>query len=101
MSSMCFTGSCKASRGATMTTATVSERGITCYRNAAARSFEFFKRTTLLDDLYAKSLRLAGGAGFLLPLCALHVEDDALLADLTHWRNADVGAYPSQFVATP
>ncbi len=77
-----------------------TDRSVACYRNAAARSFEFFKRTTLLDDLYAKSLRLADGAGYLLPTCDLHVDDDALIADLTRWRNEDVAAYPSQFVAT-
>src|ERR1022692_2780586 len=78
-----------------------NQRSIACYRNAAAGSFEFFKRTTLLDDLYAKSLRLPDDAGFLLPTCDLHVDDEALIADLTAWRNADVAAYPSQFVATP
>src|SRR5260370_42432527 len=77
------------------------DRSIICYRSAAARSFEFFKRTTLLDDVYAKSLRLADGAGFLLPACDLHVDDGALIAELTRWRNEDVGTYPSQFVATP
>ena len=77
------------------------DRSIVCYRNAAARSFEFFKRTTLIDDLYAKSLRLSDGAGYLLPTCDLHVDDDALIADLTRSRNEDVAAYPSQFVATP
>ncbi len=78
-----------------------SDRSVTCYRNAVMRNFEFFKRTTQCDDLYAKSLRLADGAGFLLPTCDLHVDDDALIADLTRWRNEDVAAYPSQFVATP
>lgn len=76
------------------------DRSVTTYCNAAARTFEFFKRTTQLDDLYAKSIRLPDG-GFLLPTCDLHVDDDALIADLTDWRNADVAAYPSQFVATP
>ena len=80
---------------------TIPERSTTVYRNAAARSFEFFKRTTLLDELYARSLRLPDGAGYLLPTCDLHVDDDALIADLTRWRNEDVAAYPSQFVATP
>jgi perosamine synthetase len=78
-----------------------ADRSAACYCNAAARSFDFFKRTTQLDDLYAKSIRLADGAGFLLPTCDLHLNDDALIADLTHWRNTDVAAYPSQFVATP
>src|SRR5262249_50680140 len=78
-----------------------TDRSIACYRTAAAHSFEFFKRTTVLDDVYAKSLRLADGAGFLLPVCDLHMDDGALIADLTRWRNEDVGAYPSQFVATP
>jgi perosamine synthetase len=77
------------------------DRSVASYCNAAARSFDFFKRTTLLDDLYAKSLRLPDGAGYLLPTCDLHVDDDALIADLTRWRNEDVAAYPSQFVATP
>ncbi|MBI3823362.1 MAG: GNAT family N-acetyltransferase [Planctomycetes bacterium] len=76
------------------------DRSVATYNSAATRSFEFFKRTTHLDDLYAKALRLPDG-GFLVPTCDLHVDDDALIADLTAWRNADVTAYPSQFVATP
>jgi perosamine synthetase len=83
-----------------MMNANDSDRSVACYRNAVSLSFEFFKRTSLIDDLYAKSLRLPNGAGFLLPVCALHLEDDPLIADLTAWRNADVAAYPSQFVAT-
>ncbi len=78
-----------------------TDRSAVCYCSAAARSFEFFKRTSLVDDLYAKSLRLPGGAGYLLPTCDLHVDDEALSAELTAWRNADVAAYPSQFTATP
>ena len=77
------------------------DRTVACYRNATAHTFEFFKRTTLLDDLYAKSLRLPDGAGYLVPTCDLHVDDDALIADLTRWRNENVTAYPSRFVATP
>src|ERR1700733_8241539 len=78
-----------------------TDRSVITYRNAASNSFEFFKRTTLLDDLYAKSLRLANGAGYLLPTCDLHVDDHAIIADLARWRNENVTAYPSQFVATP
>jgi perosamine synthetase len=84
-----------------MTTPQLSDRSVTCYCNAAARNFKFFKQTSQLDDLYAKSLRLPGEAGFLLPTCALHVDDEALIGDLTNWRNADVRVYPSQFTATP
>jgi len=83
-----------------MTTSQLSDRSITCYRNAAARNFKFLKQTSLLDDLYAKSLRLPGEAGYLLPTCALHVDDDTLIANLTNWRNTDVRVYPSQFVAS-
>lgn len=77
------------------------DRGVATYCSAATRNFEFFKRTTQIDDLYAKAIRLPDGAGYLLPTCDLHVDDDALIADLTAWRNTDVAAYPSQFVATP
>jgi perosamine synthetase len=84
-----------------MAVSNTHDRGATSYRNAAAANFRFFKNTALLDDLFAKSLRLPDGAGFLLPICDLHVGDEALIADLTSWRNADVRAYPSQFVATP
>jgi perosamine synthetase len=84
-----------------MGSAKSSDRTGACYRNAAARNFEFFKRTSQLDDLYAKSLRLPDGTGFLLPTCDLHVDDEALIADLTRWRNEHVAVYPSQFVATP
>jgi perosamine synthetase len=109
-----------------MTNNNPTDRSIACYRGAVARHFEFFKRTTLLDDLYAKSLPIAGrtppaqagrtppaqagrtppahaggSQGFLLPVCDLHLEDEGLIAELTRWRNENVFAYPSQFVATP
>lgn len=84
-----------------MTTSSIQPRSIACYRDGVARTFEFFKRTTQLDDLLAKSIRLPDGAGFLLPVCDLHIDDEALIADLTRWRNTHVAAYPSQFVATP
>jgi perosamine synthetase len=84
-----------------MTISNTRDRSAASYRNAAAAHFRFFKHTALLDDLFAKSLRLPDGAGFLLPMCDLHLDDEALILDLTSWRNADVRAYPSQFVATP
>jgi perosamine synthetase len=77
------------------------DRSVITYRNAVERNFDFFKRTTQLDDLFTKSLRLPDGAGYLLPMCDLRVDDDALIADLTRWRNENVTAYPSRFTATP
>jgi perosamine synthetase len=77
-----------------------TDRSVITYRNAVAHHFDFFKRTASLDELYARSLRLPNDTGYLLPTCDLHVDDEALLADLTRWRNENVSAYPSQFTAT-
>jgi len=54
-----------------------------------------------MAELLIRSIALPNGAGYLAPLSALHLEDKPLLETLTHWRNENVFAYPSQFQATP
>jgi perosamine synthetase len=76
------------------------ERGIRIFHQAVRSSFSFLKQTQRLDDLFAKSIPLPEGAGFLLPVCALHIDDEEVLALLTTWRNRHRQAYPSRFNAT-
>lgn len=75
-------------------------RKVEVYRQSVRQEFAFLKATTRLDDLYAKSIPLADGAGYLVPVCALHADDDALIATLARWREENFFAYPSQFPVT-
>ena len=75
------------------------DRSVITYRNAASRSFEFFKRTTLLDDLtpeFATAERRWLSAADMRCTWTMTLARgfDALC-------NENVTAYPSQFVATP
>ncbi len=70
------------------------------YRENMRRMFRFLKETERLDELYARSVPLPGGQGYLLPVCRFHVGDGELVATLARWREAHSGAYPTQFPVT-
>ncbi len=70
------------------------------YQQSVRQEFAFLKQTTRLDDLYAKSIPLAGDTGFLLPVCELHASNDALIAKFAVWRAENAFAFPSQFEVT-
>jgi perosamine synthetase len=77
-----------------------TERGVAVYKSSVQRSFAFLKETTRLDDLFAKSVSLETGAGYLLPVCDLHTKDAALIANLARWRSENALAFPTQFQVT-
>jgi len=64
------------------------------------KNFSFLKETTQLDDLFVKSIPLAYDAGFLVPICELHLTDKELIAKLAQWRTENAFAYPTQFPVT-
>lgn len=77
-----------------------TNQSIEIYKQAVRENFFFLKQTTRLDDLFVKSIPLADGKGFLLPLCKLHVTDDGLITKLAQWRADNAFAYPTQFPVT-
>lgn len=77
-----------------------TDRSIETYKKAVRENFSFLKQTTRLDDLFAKSIHLADGKGFLVPVCELHATDDRLIAKLAQWREENAFAYPTQFPVT-
>lgn len=70
------------------------------HADTLTRTFAFLKQTDRLDDLYARSIALDGNRGFLLPVCALHRSDEALIRDLAAWRDAHQEAFPARFTVT-
>lgn len=69
------------------------------YNHALANCFDFLKAAKNMQDAYLRAIPVAG-QGFLLPVCEMHLEDEALHDKLTEWRNTNVAVYPTQFVAT-
>ena len=76
------------------------KRSLSVYQKAVRNNFSFLKQTTSLDDLWAKSIPLKDGAGYLLPVCELHAADEGLIAAFAAWRAGNTEAFPSQFKVT-
>lgn len=81
-------------------TAQDSTRTVRVYHAAVRKNFVFLKQTTRLDDLFAKSIVLPDGQGFLLPVCELHAQDEELIARFARWREENTVAFPTQFPVT-
>ncbi len=64
----------------------VPSHAVVAYKNAVLRSFLFLKETTHIDDLFAKGIPLGDGTGYLVPVAALHGDDDVLLHRFAQWR---------------
>ncbi len=77
-----------------------SDRPAEVFRQTVRRMFRFLKETDRLDELYARSVPLAGGRGYLLPVCRFHAEDPELVATLAQWRQENASAFPTQFPVT-
>lgn len=80
--------------------AAATDRTVEVYKQAVRKNFSFLKKTEQLDDLFVKSIPLAHGVGFLVPVCELHATDDGLIAKLAQWRAENAFAYPTQFPVT-
>src|ERR1700682_6430099 len=76
------------------------DRRVAVIQAAIRKHFSFLKQTTALDDLFAKSIPLDGGAGYLLPVCELHAGDASLISLFSQWRAESSLAFPSQFPVT-
>lgn len=72
---------------------------LSVYTAAVSENFSFLKRAATIQEAYLRAIPIAGG-GYLLPVCEMHKQDAALIRLLTEWRNRNVQAYPTQFIAT-
>lgn len=77
----------------------MSTHTFAAYRKAVVENFGFLKAAANIQEAYLRAIPIEDG-GFLLPVAAVHQQDEALLLQLTEWRNTHVQAYPTQFVAT-
>ncbi|MGV3618483.1 MAG: bifunctional GNAT family N-acetyltransferase/PLP-dependent aspartate aminotransferase family protein [Fimbriimonas sp.] len=78
----------------------MNEREATVYKSAVDRTFRFLKAAARADELWTRAIRLPEDAGYLLPVCELHAEDDELIALLGRWREESAHVYPTQFPVT-
>ena len=69
------------------------------YKKSVTDNFYFLKNSKNIKDVYLKAIPIEN-SGFLLPVSQYHAEDEALLENLTRWRNENVEVYPTQFQAT-
>ncbi|WP_434630369.1 bifunctional GNAT family N-acetyltransferase/PLP-dependent aspartate aminotransferase family protein [Chromobacterium sp. CV08] len=72
---------------------------LSVYNAAVAANFSFLKQAGDIQQAYLRAVPIAGG-GYLLPVCRMHLQDAALIAKLTEWRNRNAAVYPTQFTAT-
>lgn len=77
-----------------------NDRKTIAYNNAIKETFLFLKNTDSLHELYAKSIALPEEAGYLLPICKLHLNNTELIATLGKWREENAFAFPNQFPVT-
>jgi perosamine synthetase len=75
-------------------------RRIETYRAAVRAEFAFMKSAATLEELAARSIPLADGAGMLVPVCELHAGDERLIGLLGSWRDESAFAFPTQFPVT-
>ncbi len=76
------------------------DRSLCVYKASVRKNFAFLKETNRLDDLFAKSIVLPAGQGFLLPVCELHTHDEELITRFARWREENSFAFPTQFPVT-
>jgi perosamine synthetase len=69
-------------------------RRLETYRAAVREEFAFMKSAATIEELTARSIPLAEGAGMLVPVCELHAADARLHARLGQWRRDNAFAYP-------
>ncbi|MGC0154249.1 bifunctional GNAT family N-acetyltransferase/PLP-dependent aspartate aminotransferase family protein [Chromobacterium vaccinii] len=72
---------------------------LSVYNAAVAANFSFLKQAGDIQQAYLRAVPIDGG-GYLLPVCRMHLQDAALIARLTEWRNRNMAVYPTQFTAT-
>jgi perosamine synthetase len=80
--------------------AATGSRELEAHRAHVASTFAFLKATTAVDDLHAKGIPLPRGRGSLVPVAALHADDEPLIRLLAEWRELHSDAFPTLFRVT-
>lgn len=75
-------------------------RRLAVYRSAVRATFAFLKSTRRYDEALVRSIPLADGAGYLVPVCELHTTDEASIERFSACRAADPFASPAQLPRT-
>lgn len=73
---------------------------IDAYEAAVKKHFHQLKAIQTREHLQSNAIFLEAHNGYLLPICQLHLNDEALIATLAQWRSDNSFAYPSQFPVT-
>ena len=69
------------------------------YKKSVINNFKFLKATKNIQDVFLRAIPIEN-LGFLIPLSESHEADTTLIQALTKWRNNNIHAYTTQFVAT-
>jgi perosamine synthetase len=77
----------------------MDNKALDVYNKAVAANFSFLKSANNVQEAYLRAIPI-DESGLLVPVCKFHQRDSELLRKLTEWRNENVDAYPTQFVAT-
>jgi perosamine synthetase len=77
-----------------------SHLSLEAYKASVQRAFSRLKRIDRPEALLAARIPIAGGDGFLVPVCELHASDPFLIATLAQWRAENAWVYPTQFTVT-
>ena len=77
----------------------MTTNALNIYTKAVIANFSFLKSAKNIQEAILRAIPIEN-AGFLVPICDAHREDDELLHKLAAWRNNNVHVYPTQFVAT-
>ncbi len=75
-------------------------RRLETYRAAVRDEFAFMKAAANIEELTARGIPLAGGAGMLVPVSELHAADTRLIELLASWRAQSAFAFPTRFPVT-
>jgi len=72
---------------------------ISIYKKAVVENFAFLKESKTIQQAYLRAIPIEKN-GFLLTISRYHLNDTKLVTTLCDWRNSNVNAFPTQFVAT-
>ena len=77
----------------------MKHESVRAYKKAVVENFNFLKSSETIQQAYLRAIPI-GRSGFLLPVSYCHLNDKTLVKNICEWRNANVNAFPTQFVAS-
>jgi len=75
-------------------------RRLETFRAAVREELAFMKAAATIEELTARAIPLADGAGMLVPISELHATDTRLIERLAAWRAESAFAFPTRFPVT-